>query len=92
MIAGWFWWAWGLFAQIPTKVKLYGGAAIVAIVVLLRWRAAGIKAAIEEIERKDRERAQRIKEKVAIARSQHPDGDNDIVERLRKYGRLRPDE
>ena len=84
-------WLWSWFAQVPTKLKIYGAAALVAVVVLLRWRSAGIKAAIEELERKDRERAQRIKEKVAVARSNHPDGDNDIIERLREHGRLRED-
>lgn len=76
---------------IPTKIKLYAGIAIIIAIALWRWRAMGIRAAIEALERKDRERAQRIKEAVAVARSNHPDGDDDIIDRLHKRGQLRSD-
>lgn len=82
-------WLWAWFGTVPTKLKLYGGIAVVIVIALLRWRALGIRAAVKALERKDQERAQRIREKIAVARSRHPDGDVDIIERLRDYGAIR---
>lgn len=89
MFAGFSAWAW--LRTVPVKLQIYAGVAIVIVIALLRWRALGIQSAIKEIERKDQARAQRIREKIAVARSNHPDGDVDIIERLRKHGRLRDD-
>lgn len=83
---------WGFWSNVSLKTKLYAGAAIVIVFALLRWRAAGINAALREVERKDAERAQRLRERIAVARSKHPDGDDDIIERLRDYGQLREDD
>lgn len=77
--------------NVSLKTKLYGAAAVVIIFALLRWRNAGIKAAVEEVQRKDRERAQEIRERIAVARSNHPDGDDDIIDRLRDGGHLHED-
>ena len=83
---------WGFWANVSLKTKLYAGAALVIVIALLRWRAAGINAALDEVRRKDAERAQRLRERIAVARSRHPDGDDDIIERLREFGRLRDDD
>ena len=80
---------WSYIVNVPTKLKLYAGAALVIIIALLRWRAAGINAALEEVRRKDAAKAQRLRERVAVARSNHPDGDNDIIERLREHNAIR---
>ena len=84
MTAAWLW-----IGAIPDKIKLYTGVAIVIVIALLRWRQVGINSAIEKLEKRDHERAQKIKERVAVARSRYPDGDVDIVARLREYGHLR---
>lgn len=76
---------------IPTKVKLYGAATLFIVIALFRWRAVGIRKAVGEVKRKDEERAQKIRERVAVARSKHPDGDVDIIKRLRKMGAIRND-
>jgi len=82
-------WAW--LRGVPVKLQIYAGVAVVIVIALLRWRALGIQSAIKELQRKDLARAQRIREQIAVARSNHPDGDHDIIERLRKHGRLRDD-
>lgn len=87
MIIGPALWAW--FGAVPARVKIYIGVAIAIVIALWRWRAAGINAAIDKIKLEEKERAQRIKEQIAVSRSNHPDGDNDIIERLRKHGNLR---
>lgn len=81
----------GWLLAVPTRLKIYAGVGIIIVLALLRWRSAGITAAVEELKRKDRENARQIRHNAMVARSRYPDGDDDVLERLRKSGRLRDD-
>ena len=65
------------------------GMVFVAIAGLFRWRAQGIRDAIDRLQAQEAERIRRMQDDADKARADQPIDPDDIVKRLREAGRLR---
>jgi len=65
------------------------GMVFVAIAGLFRWRAQGIRDAIDRLKSQEAERIRRMQDDANKARTNPPISPDDIIKRLRDAGRLR---
>jgi len=72
-----------------TRAIVLLGMVFVAIVGLFRWRAQGIRDAIDRLQAQEAERIRRMQDDADKARADQPIDPDDIVKRLREAGRLR---
>jgi len=72
-----------------TRAIVLLGMIFVAIAGLFRWRAQGIRDAIDRLKSQEAERIRRMQDDARQARTNPPSGPDDIIKRLREAGRLR---
>jgi len=72
-----------------TRAIVLLGMIFVAIAGLFRWRAQGIRDAIDRLKSQEAERIRRMQDDANKARADVPVGPDDIIKRMREAGRLR---
>lgn len=72
-----------------TRAIVLLGMVFVAIAGLFRWRAQGIRDALEELKAKEAARVKEIQANAKQARTDSPSDPDDIIKRMRDAGRLR---
>lgn len=72
-----------------TRAIILLGMVFVAVAALFRWRAQGIRDAIDRLKAQEAERIRRIEDDANKARAHQPVDHDDIIKRLRDAGRLR---
>ena len=72
-----------------TRAIVLLGMVFVAIAGLFRWRAQGIRDALEELKAKEAARVKEIQANAKQARTDSPASPDDIIKRMRDAGRLR---
>ena len=72
-----------------TRAIVLLGMVFVAIAGLFRWRAQGIRDAIDRLKSQEAERIRRMQDDANKARADAPSGPDDIIKRMRDAGRLR---
>lgn len=72
-----------------TRAIVLLGMVFVAIAGLFRWRAQGIRDAIDRLQAQEAERIRRMQDDANKARADQPVDPDDIIKRLREAGRLR---
>ena len=72
-----------------TRAIVLLGMIFVAIAGLFRWRAQGIRDAIDRLQAQEAERIRRMQDDANKARADQPVDPDDIIKRLREAGRLR---
>ena len=72
-----------------TRAIVLLGMVFVAIAGLFRWRAQGIRDAIDRLKAQEVERIRRMQDDANKARADQPVGPDDIIKRMRDAGRLR---
>jgi len=72
-----------------TRAIVLLGMVFVAIAGLFRWRAQGIRDAIDRLKSQEAERIRRMQDDAKKARADVPVDPDDIIKRMREVGRLR---
>ena len=72
-----------------TRAIVLLGMIFVAIAGLFRWRAQGIRDAIDRLQAQEAERIRRMQDDANKARADQPVDRDDIIKRMREAGRLR---
>jgi len=72
-----------------TRAIVLLGMIFVAIAGLFRWRAQGIRDAIDRLQAQEADRIRRMQDDANKARADVPVGPDDIIKRMREAGRLR---
>ena len=72
-----------------TRAIVLLGMIFIAIAGLFRWRAQGIRDAIDRLQAQEAERIRRMQDDANKARADQPVDPDDIIKRMREAGRLR---